>query len=79
MSILSDIVMTIEYQYHELGLDIPEIARNVGMSEDFVREAVECEYNSPDEYYDDSMDGDFDSAMSSAGYGTDEDYGYFGE
>lgn len=29
------------------------------------------------EEYDDSMDGDFDSAMASAGYGTDEDYGYY--
>ncbi len=28
--------------------------------------------------YDDSMDGDFDSGMASAGYGTDEDYGYYG-
>jgi len=26
-----------------------------------------------------SMDGDFDSAMTSAGFGTDEDYGCFGE
>jgi len=25
------------------------------------------------------MDGDFDSAMASAGFGTDEDYGYFGD
>ena len=25
-----------------------------------------------------SMDGDFDSAMTSAGFGTDEDYGHFG-
>lgn len=24
------------------------------------------------------MDGDFDSGMASAGYGTDEDYGYYG-
>ncbi len=29
-------------------------------------------------YYDESMDGDHDSAMESAGWGTDEDYGYFG-
>lgn len=29
--------------------------------------------------YNDSMDGDFDSAMASAGFGTDEDYGYSGE
>ena len=28
---------------------------------------------------DESMDGDFDSAMASAGFGTDEDYGYFGD
>ena len=26
---------------------------------------------------DESMDGDFDSAMASAGFGTDEDYGCF--
>lgn len=29
--------------------------------------------------YDDSMDGDHDSAMRDAGWGTDEDYGYYGE
>lgn len=28
---------------------------------------------------DDSMDGDFDSGMASAGHGTDEDYGYYGD
>ena len=32
-----------------------------------------------DDYYDDSMDGDFDSAMRDCGWGTDEDYGYYGE
>lgn len=35
-----------------------------------------------DFWYDDgdeSMDGDHDSAMESAGWGTDEDYGYYGE
>lgn len=31
-----------------------------------------------DHDYDDSMDGDFDSAMASAGFGTDEDYGCYG-
>ena len=29
------------------------------------------------EDYDDSMDGDHDSAMSSVGWGTDEDYGFY--
>ena len=33
----------------------------------------------PDERPDESMDGDHDSAMASAGWGTDEDYGYFGD
>ena len=32
-----------------------------------------------DEDYDDSMDGDWDSGMASAGYGTDEDDGYAGD
>ena len=31
------------------------------------------------EYYGEDMDGDFDSAMASAGFGTDEDYGYYGD
>ena len=35
--------------------------------------------SSEDGFWGESMDGDFDSAMASAGYGTDEDYGYFGE
>ena len=30
------------------------------------------------EEFDESMDGDFDSGMASAGFGTDEDYGYYG-
>lgn len=28
--------------------------------------------------FDDPMDGDHESALASAGFGTDEDYGYFG-
>lgn len=31
-----------------------------------------------DQAIDESMDGDFDSAMASAGLGMDEDYGYYG-
>jgi hypothetical protein len=33
---------------------------------------------SDEDSFDDSMDGDFDSAMASAGHGSDEDYGHFG-
>jgi len=32
-----------------------------------------------EDFYSDTMDGDHDSAMTSAGFGTDEDYGYYGE
>jgi len=45
--------------------------------EDFVRknDLLEAVGMKEEEDYDDSMDGDFDSAMASAGWGTDEDYG----
>jgi hypothetical protein len=33
----------------------------------------ECENDDPGD-----MDGDFDSGMRDAGFGTDEDYGYYG-
>lgn len=39
---------------------------------------MDYNYDDHDDYYNDSMDGDFDSAMASAGHGTDEDYGYYG-
>ena len=44
-------------------------------------DSPECEFvdDSGEPEPDESMDGDFDSAMTSAGFGTDEDYGYFGD
>ena len=44
----------------------------VEMVYEFVANFMDVEYN-------ESMDGDFDSAMASAGMGTDEDYGSYGE
>ena len=35
-------------------------------------------YTDEPESFDDSMDGDHESALASAGFGTDEDYGSFG-
>lgn len=32
----------------------------------------------PEDHFDESMDGDHESALASAGFGTDEDYGFFG-
>ena len=37
------------------------------------------DYESHRDDYDDSTDGDHDSAMTSAGWGTDEDYGHYGD
>lgn len=68
---------------HEAGYAVSEIARDsLGiLTEDQVTQVI-LEYG--EEYsesadYDDSMDGDFDSSMTSAGFGTDEDYGYYGD
>jgi hypothetical protein len=35
--------------------------------------------NDWDDSYDDSMDGYHESGLASAGWGTDEDYGYYGD
>ena len=57
------------------GYEIGDIAIQFGVSVNDVLNIKE--YMMED--YDDSMDGDFDSAMASAGYGTDEDYGCYGD
>ena len=63
------------------GATVPQIAAKLNLSEAQVLqyiEDLEAADRDPGEY-DDSMDGDFDSAMASAGWGTDEDYGYYGD
>ena len=44
------------------------------MLNELIEQDIVCEV---EDDYDDSMDGDWDSAMASAGFGTDEDYGVF--
>jgi hypothetical protein len=68
------------------GDDVGDIAVRYGVSVNDVlnikEHMMESDFENMDielEDYDDSMDGDFDSAMASAGYGTDEDYGYYGD
>ena len=49
--------------------------------EDFYGECIDTDlsdYEVEDDSFDDSMDGDAESALASAGWGTDEDYGYYG-
>lgn len=38
-------------------------------------EAMAIFYEDEDDDFDEAMDGDFDSGMTNAGFGTDEDYG----
>ena len=50
--------------------------------EDFYGECMDTDlsdYEVEDDLFDDSMDGDAESALASAGWGTDEDYGYYGD
>jgi hypothetical protein len=49
------------------------------LREDEIDMYFDGDFDDDDNYLDDGMDGDFDSAMASAGYGTDEDYGYCGD
>ena len=56
---------------HIFAAALRSIAEDTGLR-------MDDDYDDYDDY-DDSMDGDFDSAMASAGFGTDEDYGCYGE
>lgn len=46
---------------------------------DFYDDDCDIYDNGYTEELDDSMDGDWDSTMRDCGFGTDEDYGYYGE
>ena len=75
MSKMAELAMEIEQLYLQgyneftiaTMLSIP-----VELVDNFVASFMDVEYN-------ENMDGDFDSAMASAGMGTDEDYGSYGE
>ena len=75
MSKMSELAMEIEQLYLQ-GYNEFTIATMLNMPvelvDNFVASFMDVEYN-------EDMDGDFDSAMASAGYGTDEDYGSYGE
>ena len=75
MSKMSQIASEIEELYNQ-GYNVYTIATMINVPvelvDDFVASFMEVSYN-------EDMDGDFDSAMASAGYGTDEDYGYYGD
>jgi len=77
MGKMSDLALDIEDALCA-GDSFGDIAVRFGVSVNDVMNIHENMIDSMDDY-NDSMDGDFDSAMASAGYGTDEDYGYYGD
>ena len=69
---------------YEGDFELPSDDPNYDDSNDFyLEDSDEEEEDEDDDAWDDDrmdyMDGDFDSAMRDAGFGTDEDYGYYGE
>ena len=72
--------------FSNLSIEIQELcadgatAQEISAATGVPIELVEAEIKSiedEDYGYDDSMDGDFDSGMASAGFGTDEDYNHY--
>jgi len=76
MSIMAEMVMEIQSDIADGILSFGAIAERYNINRADV-ELIADEMM--EQQYDESMDGDFDSAMASAGYGTDEDYGYYGD
>lgn len=74
MSKMSELVFDIQEDIDAGILSFSAIAEKHSVPLSWVDEIAD-EYASQVDY-DDSMDGDHDSAMASAGWGTDEDYGY---
>lgn len=74
MSKMSDLAIDIQFEIERGVLSYSQIAELFDVP---LRWVEECADNVVE--YDDSMDGDAASALASAGWGTDEDYGYSGE
>ena len=80
MSKFKDMIIDIQEDLEHGQLSFQKIADVYGIPvADVELIAKEMMNQFDDSTYDESLDGDFDSAMASAGFGTDEDYGYFGE
>lgn len=78
MSYMSELDVELREAFAK-GLTAEDAADLAGVPVEMVQAFFEVLADEQDEEsYGESMDGDFDSAMASAGYGTDEDYGYFG-
>ena len=80
MSVMKDRVIDIVAMLSD-GYSVQQVADYFGETVETINQ-VAADFGVADDFdadYDESMDGDFDSAMASAGFGTDEDYGYYGD
>lgn len=76
MGMMKNLVSFIEEDILDGELSFVEIAERYGVDLEMVYDVLGTMDR---EDYDDSMDGDHASALSSAGWGTDEDYGFADE
>ena len=81
MGYFKDVEIEIMEMAHDMGDDFGQdaetiltISRVLEVPAEIVQDILQGDADRDPEEYDDGMDGDFDSAMASAGYGMDEDY-----
>ena len=71
----------LKMNWDQVEMELYDLSQKEGFSEatdTAVRESVYLELGFDGDEVD-SMDGDAGSALASAGFGTDEDYGYYGD
>lgn len=79
MSKISSLIMDIQEELIQNSLSPEEISQMYNVPLSWIQEASDMlMYGTPDPY-NDSMDGDAESALASVGWGTDEDYGAYAE
>jgi hypothetical protein len=76
---MADLMFDIQKDIEAGILSFADIATKHNVPFNWVDEVALEMMNYPQDSYDDSMDGDAGSALASAGWGTDEDYGYTGD
>ncbi len=69
-----------EYFFDQMSMEAPgTVNADTGDPDQWIMNELDILYGDDFKTYDESMDGDFDSGMASAGMGTDEDYGGYNE
>ena len=72
MSRMAELTMIVEGMFFIDDMKPEDIAKELNVPLEMVQEYL-AQFD--EEIWDDSMDGDAESALASAGWGTDEDYG----